>query len=57
MTWESVGYATLCVVVPVVWGVIVVWMSNWIERHLGGSHRGSDRQRKRRPPRPIEYHI
>ncbi len=55
MSWGMVGYAALCVVVPVVWGVLVVWASNRIEHSLGG-HQGSDR-RGRRPKRPIEYHI
>jgi len=53
MNWEHVGYAAACVVVPVGWGIVVVWASNHIERRLFGRRS----RRRRRKERPIEYHI
>lgn len=32
MLWKPIGYALLCVVVPVVWGLLVYWGSSLIER-------------------------
>jgi hypothetical protein len=48
-------YALLCVVVPIAWGLVVVFLSNAIER-------AARRRRKRdggkdEPFPPIEYHI
>ena len=53
MSWEQVVYAATCVALPVVWGLIVVWLSNRIDRRFLGQRR--DGQPK--PPPPIEYHI
>ncbi len=54
MNWTLIGYSLACVVVPVAWGLIIVWVSNRMDRRL---FRDSQRQRKRKPPRSIEYHI
>jgi hypothetical protein len=52
--WSLIAYALACVVVPITWGLIVVAISNRIDRHLvHGGQPGEDR----RAPRPIEYHI
>lgn len=51
MTWGQVAYGLACVVVPVAWGLVVVWGSNRIDRRLFGGRGG------KRPPPPIEYHI
>jgi len=53
MTWQSVAYALACVFVPVVWGVLVVWISNRLEGRVLGA---GDDDKKRKAP-PIEYHI
>ena len=55
-SWENIGYALLCLLLPVGWGLAVVWASNWIERRLLGTRRSRHGSR-RRPVRPIEYHI
>jgi hypothetical protein len=54
--WARIAYALACVVVPIGWGLIVVWVSNRVDRRLldGGK---SPRAGERTPPRPIEYHI
>jgi len=54
MDWGQIGYVAACVIVPVAWGLLVVWVSNRIDRRLLRSVRPAG---KRRPPRPIEYHI
>jgi hypothetical protein len=54
MDWESILYALACVTVPVAWGLIVVWISNRIDRRLLRTGR---RAGKRGAARPIEYHI
>jgi hypothetical protein len=56
MSWESLGYATICVVVPVLWGLVVVWGSNRVERVVLRRRKGSKRRRTEELP-PIEYHI
>jgi hypothetical protein len=55
MSWQSIGYATACVVIPVLWGAAVVWVSNRVDRRWVGS--GGRRGRRRREPPPTEYHI
>jgi hypothetical protein len=56
MSWASVGYALVCIAVPLAWGVLVVWASNWIEAKVSRRD-GSKHGRKRRDVPPIEYHI
>lgn len=54
MTWELIGYALTCVVAPVAWGLLVVRISNRIDRRLVERARSGHRPQA---PRPIEYHI
>ena len=37
MSRQSIAYALACVVVPVAWGLVVVWLSNRLD---GTSRRG-----------------
>jgi hypothetical protein len=54
MDWPLIAYALACVVVPIAWGLIVVFVSNRLDRRfLGQGSRG----RGDRKPVPIEYHI
>jgi hypothetical protein len=56
MTFADIAYAVACVVLPVAWGLAVVWASNRIEERVARrahARRGS----RRRHVRPIEYHI
>jgi len=57
MTWRSIAYALACVLVPVAWGVVVVWISNRIERRVLGHDAGDETDSGKRKPPPIEYHI
>lgn len=51
----NVLYAILCVVVPLAWGLMVVWISNRIEATVA---RRRARSGKIEPPLPpTEYHI
>jgi len=49
MPSSGIGYALLCVTVPMAWGLLVVWLSNRIEDRL--------RRGKEREIPPIDYHI
>lgn len=52
---SPVVYATLCVLVPLAWGVMVVWVSNRVEAIVA---RRRARAGKADPPLPpTEYHI
>ncbi|HEY3595667.1 MAG TPA: hypothetical protein VGL13_17390 [Polyangiaceae bacterium] len=50
-------YAPLCVVVPVLWGVAVVFASNAIERVINRRHPPEEGQEPKRSLPPIDYHI
>jgi hypothetical protein len=58
MSWNAIGYAALCVVAPVAWGLVVYWLSGAIERRVLRSNGGKAR-RPGEPEReiPLEYHI
>jgi hypothetical protein len=57
MTWGEIGYALICVVVPVAWGLAVLWASNVIEAMVlrRGRRKGQDDTEATLPP--IDYHI
>jgi len=48
-TLGRILYALACIAVPVLWGFVIVWVSNAIERRVRDKH---DREIP-----PIEYHI
>jgi hypothetical protein len=54
VSWQLIGYALACVVTPFAWGLVIVWVSNRMDRRLvrRRPHGG-----RRKLPRPIEYHI
>ena len=56
MTLANVTYALACIVLPMAWGLIVVWASNWIEARVARSDARKGKDGKRHGPR-IEYHI
>jgi len=53
MNWPMIGYALLCIVTPMAWGLIVVKVSNMIGRKVNASRKNGS---KPEIP-PIEYHI
>lgn len=56
MSFAGIVYVAACVVLPVAWGLAVVWLSNRIEARV--ARRASARRgARRRQVRPIEYHI
>ncbi len=57
MDWYKVGYVLACVAVPTMWGLVVVWVSNALERRVSRRGRGKHRARRQREVHPIEYHI
>ena len=40
---KSIAYATLCVVVPVAWGLLIYWVSTSIERRILRERRAQGR--------------
>jgi len=54
VSWHLIGYALACVVTPFAWGLVIVWVSNRMDRRLV---RRRPRDGRRKLPRPIEYHI
>ncbi len=53
MNWPQIGYALTCVVLPMAWGLLVVRISNAIERRIRAHERPGDNQEIP----PIDYHI
>lgn len=56
MSLGQLAYALACVVVPMLWGVAVVWAANRIESRVNRRLRDRGGGRRRDVP-PIEYHI
>jgi hypothetical protein len=54
MTWQLIAYALACVIVPVAWGLIVVWASNRMDQRI--VRRGANAA-SGKTSRPLEYHI
>lgn len=53
MRWTALSYALLCVLTPMVWGLLVVWISSAIERKVRAARKdGVDQEIS-----PIDYHI
>jgi hypothetical protein len=56
MSFESIAYALACVILPMVWGLVVVWASNRIEARVTRDASGKRKRGKRHVSR-VEYHI
>jgi hypothetical protein len=56
MRWQLIGYAVACVVTPVVWGLLVVWAANRVERVVQKRRAASSASEVKAFP-PIDYHI
>jgi hypothetical protein len=50
-------YALACVLVPVLWGVLVVWVSNRLEGRLFRPRPHDPATGQPPSPPPVEYHI
>jgi hypothetical protein len=57
MNSTYLGYAAACIIFPMLWGVIVVWISDRIENTVKrrGSKRGQNPEENVMPP--LDYHI
>ena len=56
LNFHTIGYALLCIVVPLTWGLVVVWASAKIET-LRGQPESSPDNPGATPMPPIDYHI
>ncbi len=57
MSWELLGYAAVCVVVPAAWGLIVYWASSRIEKRVLRRHDGTEHADGEDGALPLDYHI
>ena len=51
-----IGYALLCIIAPVLWGLLIVRASYHVERRLAKRRKDEDGSAASPVP-PIEYHI
>jgi hypothetical protein len=51
------GYALLCVFLPVLWGLAMVWVTNWFERRYRTRRRHSPHDTAPSTAPILEYHI
>ena len=62
MAWDKIGYAALCVVVPVAWGLLIYGASSLIEKRVL-SRRPTGLKDETHPDGadettlPLDYHI
>ena len=55
---ERWWYAGACVLLPVAWGLAMVWITNRVEHWLSRRRdRRGDSGSASPPPPPVEYHI
>lgn len=57
MNWTHLGYVAACVLVPVAWGLLVVWASNWVEQRVKRSDKARRHDEEPTALAPLEYHI
>lgn len=57
MLRAGIGYAIACVTVPMLWGLLVVWVSDRIERRVLKSGLEQGKTAKEATLPPIDYHI
>lgn len=57
MIWTRVGYALLCVIVPAVWGLIVVWASTHVEAFIKRHQKANPGGEPPAEMPPLDYHI
>jgi len=61
MNWHTLGYALLCVIAPITWGLLVYEASTIIERRVlkKSSSKAQSTRRKHGDDEtlPLEYHI
>ncbi len=57
MNRARIGYAVACIIVPMLWGVLVVWISDRVESAVKrrGIKRGKTPEESAMPP--LDYHI
>ena len=50
-------YAFACVLVPIAWGLIVVWVTNRLENRLFRQTNRTGAENESASPPPIDFHI
>lgn len=56
MNLQQVGYGLLCVAAPLLWGLLIVWISNRVEQRIRRSRNDPKANSEDAMP-PIDYHI
>jgi hypothetical protein len=60
MNNHTLGYAALCIAGPVLWGLIIYWISNLIEKGVSlkpPAKKSASEDAKPGDGLPVEYHI
>ncbi len=55
--WKRIAYAAACVVVPVAWGLLVVYISNRIERKIFKDHLTNNNEKSDPEAIHLDYHL
>lgn len=55
--WRSFGYAILCVLIPSLWGLCVVWMSRQVEKRVFQQEKRKGKNDAQAAMPPLDYHI
>lgn len=55
--WKRIAYSIACVVVPSAWGLLVVFISNRIDRKTRSANALADADKREDEPIHIEYHL
>lgn len=55
MSFAAIAYALACIVVPMAWGLVVVWASNAIEARVAKSD--AEHHKPKKHVSRVEYHI
>ncbi len=57
MNIANIGYAITCVVVPVLWGILIVWISDRVEDAVKRRDLKSGKTPEESAMPPLDYHI
>lgn len=57
MVLSRIGYVALCVILPALWGLVIVAISNFMETRIKRRIHPKDHSDSGNVPPPLDYHI